>query len=63
MNRMERFSFVLLILLSLELLPFLISPVYSAYGTLKEVTLNAPSYVGIGQEIQVQAIVSTRTSG
>jgi len=50
-------------LLFLTLLTLMVSPVYSAFATIDQVIISAPSSASIGQTIQVQATVSTKRSG
>ena len=47
----------------LILLTFLVAPVFSAYATIDEVMVSAPSSASVGQKIQVQATVTTKSSG
>ena len=60
---MDKRKKVLSILLFLTLLTFLVGPVYSAFATIDEVVVSAPSSASVGQEIQVQATVVTKRSG
>lgn len=60
---MSKREMILPIPIFLILLTFLVGPVYSAFATIDKVVVSASSSTGVGQEIQVQATVTTKRSG
>lgn len=60
MSGEQKSAFVMLLLLWLS---FLVSPAYSAYGTLDRVVISAPSSCQVNQEVPVEATIYTERSG